>query len=128
MVKILFVCEGNIGRSQMAEAFYNYFTNSKDASSAGTNPKTPKRFLKIPEKICLIMTEENISMNNHKVKLITKQYIKDADKIIIMCEKEYCPEFLINSNKVIYWNIKDPHHVKIENLRKIKNQIKQKYH
>lgn len=39
MAKILFICSGNVGRSQAAEGFYNHFTHSNDASSAGTNPQ-----------------------------------------------------------------------------------------
>lgn len=35
--KILFVCYGNVGRSQMAEAYYNHFTKSTKAISAGTD-------------------------------------------------------------------------------------------
>ena len=35
-MKILFVCEGNMMRSQMAEAFYNELTGTRDAISAGT--------------------------------------------------------------------------------------------
>jgi len=34
-MKILFVCLSNIGRSQMAMSFYNLFTKSSDADSAG---------------------------------------------------------------------------------------------
>jgi len=35
---ILFVCKGNSGRSQMAEAFLNHFCKSVKALSAGVEP------------------------------------------------------------------------------------------
>ena len=39
MKRGLFVCVGNSGRSQMAEAFLNYIAKGKaQAVSAGTNP------------------------------------------------------------------------------------------
>lgn len=34
MKKILFICQANVGRSQMAEAFYNHHTRSSAAMSA----------------------------------------------------------------------------------------------
>ena len=39
-MKVLFICEGNMMRSQMAEAFYNSMTKSNDASSAGATAET----------------------------------------------------------------------------------------
>lgn len=35
-MKILFVCRGNVARSQMTEKIYNTLTRSHDAQSAGT--------------------------------------------------------------------------------------------
>ncbi|MBM3150312.1 MAG: arsenate reductase ArsC, partial [Chloroflexi bacterium] len=36
---MLFICVGNAGRSQMAEAFFNHLARGKvQATSAGTNP------------------------------------------------------------------------------------------
>ena len=34
-MKVLFVCKSNIGRSQMAEAFFNKFSKNHKAISAG---------------------------------------------------------------------------------------------
>jgi len=31
---VLFICQANIGRSQMAEGFFNYYTRSQKAYSA----------------------------------------------------------------------------------------------
>jgi arsenate reductase len=39
MKKVLFICVGNAGRSQMAEAFFNHLASEKaQAFSVGTNP------------------------------------------------------------------------------------------
>ena len=126
MTKILFVCSGNVGRSQIAEAFYNYFTNSKNAFSAGIDPNTPIKYPKMPDEICQIMSEENIDVGNQKVKLIDKHFVNEAEKIFVMCKKEYCPDFLINSDKVTYWKIEDPYKMSIDNMKKIRDQIKVK--
>ena len=125
MVRILFVCSGNVGRSQMAEAFYNYFTKSKDAFSAGVDPNTPAKYPRIPESICSIMFEENINICQHKVKLIKKCFLDAADQVFVLCEKELCPDFLIKSNKVTFLKIRDPYKMKLDDMRRIRDEIKE---
>ncbi|MFW6047364.1 MAG: low molecular weight phosphatase family protein [Candidatus Woesearchaeota archaeon] len=124
MAKILFICSGNVGRSQMAEAFYNHFTNSKNAFSAGIDPNTPTKYPKIPNEICQIMKEENIAVSNQKVKLIKRHFVDEAEKIFVMCKKDLCPDFLTNSEKVVYWKIEDPYEMNIDDMRGIRDQIK----
>lgn len=43
-----------------------------------------------------------------------------------MCGKEFCPDFLLESGKVTYWEIEDPHYKSTEEVRKIRDQIKAK--
>jgi len=124
MAKVLFVCFGNVGRSQMAEAFYNFYTRSKDGYSAGVNPETPIKYSKLPDEICQIMLEEDIDIRHQAVKTIDKKFVADATKIFIMCKREQCPDFLVNSGKAEYWEIENSHYLDIENMRRIRNQIK----
>lgn len=110
----------------MAEAFYNYFTKSKNAFSAGTDPNTPKKYQKIPKEICKIMNEENIDVSHQKIKFITRDFVRKAEMIIIMCAKDLCPDFLINANKITYWEVEDPYQMSIQEMKKIRDQIKAK--
>lgn len=126
MKKILFVCSGNVGRSQMAEAFYNYYSESKDAISAGTDPDTSIKYPEIPKEIRQIMLEEGIDISLQKVKLIDKRLVERADRIFVMCEKVLCPDFLVNSRKIVFWVIKDPYQMSLDGMRKIRDQIKAK--
>ncbi len=126
MPKTLFICHGNVGRSQMAEGFYNHFTYSNDASSAGTNVETPKKYPRLPQEIITIMSEKGIDISNQKVKLVTEEAVKTCDRIYIMCEREKCPQFLLDSDKIIFWDVKDPHYMTLDEMRIIRNTIEQK--
>jgi protein-tyrosine-phosphatase len=126
MGKVLFVCHGNVGRSQMAEGFYNAMTQTKNASSAGTDPLTPLKYPKLPETVCRIMQEEGIDVSEQIVKLITEKMVDAAESIVILCKREYCPDFLLNSQKVIFWNIEDPYRMNIDDMRVIRDKIKMK--
>ena len=124
MRKVLFVCHGNVGRSQMAEGFYNAMTQTKDAFSAGTDLLTPLKYSQLPETICRIMQEEGIDVSRQKVKLITEEMVDAAESIVVLCKREQCPDFLLNCHKAIFWNIEDPYQMNIDDMRVIRGQIK----
>lgn len=126
MKKVLFVCSGNVGRSQMAEGFYNYFTNSEDAFSVGVDPKTPAKYPKIPDFICEVMKEEGIDVSEKNVKLITRDFVEEADFIFVMCGMGECPGFLLESDKVVYWNVEDPYGLGIDGARVVRDEIRVK--
>ncbi len=126
MKKVLFVCLGNVGRSQMAEAFYNHFTNSTDAWSAGIQKDTPLKYPNPTSKIIDAMGEYNIDVSQAKVKTVTQDIVDNSEKIIILCKKEECPNFLLTSQNIIFWDIEDPFEVSFDNTRKIRDQIKEK--
>lgn len=121
-MKILFVCIGNVGRSQIAEAFYNFFTNSNDALSAGTN--APTIYKNPSEEIIEVMKEIGIDISKNKVKQLTESMVDKAEKIIIFCKKDLCPQFLLSSKKAEFIEIPDPYQSSLENHRKVRDAIK----
>ena len=110
----------------MAEVFYNHFTNSNNASSAGTLDYTPKEYGHPVKEIIDVMLEEGIDVSKNKVKTITKKMVENADKIIVMCKKEECPDFLLDSKKVTFWDVEDPFAMDLEGIRKNRDIIKEK--
>jgi protein-tyrosine-phosphatase len=123
-MKILFICRGNVSRSQIAEAYYNHFTKSDDASSAGILDFTPSKYGHPAEEVVKVMKEDGIDISQQIVKFITEEMVNKADRIFVMCERKECPEFLLNSNKITFWDIDDPCDTNLENHRIIRDKVK----
>jgi len=126
MKKILFICAGNVARSQMAEAFYNKFTDSTNATSAGVLDFTPKKYAHPIPEVIEVMKEEGIDVSQKKVKLVTPEMVLSADKVFILCPEEKVPDFVLKSSAITRWEIKDPFDSSTANFRIVRDQIKQK--
>ena len=119
---ILFVCVENAGRSQMAEAFFKKFSSKKfNVISAGTTPSS-----KINPLIIEVMKEIGIDVLDQYPKLLSSEMISNSFKTINMgcMDKESCPSLFVND--VIDWNVSDPKTKSIDEIRIIRDQIKDK--
>ncbi|MDP7280814.1 MAG: arsenate reductase ArsC [Candidatus Poribacteria bacterium] len=122
MQNILFVCVGNSGRSQMAEAFFNHLMKGSRAISAGTEPAGS-----VDPIVAELMAEIGIDISHHKPKLVTTEMIETADRVISMgCGvEESC-----SANLMIIedWGLDDPKgqaRGEIAEIRdKIQNRVK----
>jgi len=122
MKKILFVCVENAGRSQMAEAFFRkYMPKGFEAISAGTKPST-----QVNPIVLQAMKEIGINIENQTPKHISQQIISESEKAINMgcMDKESCPALFMKN--ILDWEIPDPNGKSIEEVRKIRDQIKTK--
>lgn len=126
MKKILFVCLGNIARSQMAEAYYNHLTSSSNAFSAGILDFTPAKYGHPIKEVVQVMKEDGVDISQKKVKTITEEMVKDSNRIFVMCKKEECPKFLLDSDKITFWDVGDPFDTSLDNFRKIRDIVKSK--
>ena len=122
MKKILFVCIENAGRSQMAEAFFRkYMPKGFEAISAGTKPSD-----QVNPIVLQVMKEIGIDIENQTPKHISQQIIDESEKTINMgcMDKESCPTLFMKN--VLDWQIPDPKGKSIEEVREIREQIKNK--
>ena len=119
---ILFVCVENAGRSQMAEAFFRKFApNRFNVSSAGTTPSS-----QLNPIVIQVMKEIGIDMENQQPKLLSDSMIEHSSKTVNMgcMNSESCPSLFVKD--VLDWNILDPKEKSLEEVRKIRDEIKSK--
>ena len=117
---ILFVCVENAGRSQMAEAFFRKYGGKKfNVTSAGTTPSS-----KLNPIVVSVMKEIGIDVTKQSPKLLSDSMIGDSFRTVNMgcMDKESCPALFVKD--VLDWNIVDPKEKSIEQVRKIRDQIK----
>ncbi|MEM3421453.1 MAG: arsenate reductase ArsC [Candidatus Hadarchaeum sp.] len=118
MKKVLFVCVENSARSQMAEAFFNKMAKSARAESAGTKPAAAVNPMAVE-----VMREVGIDISAAKPKMITREMLEAADRVITMgcISGELCPATLVPTED---WGIEDPAGKSIEKFREIRELIR----
>lgn len=116
--KLLFVCSGNVARSQIAaELFKKYnLDDSIKVYSAGLDVKNPGQKINEINKqfyspIEVIMKRENIDFSNNYRRQLTKEIYNNSDKVIILIEeseRKEIPKYCLNNEKTLIWNIENP--------------------
>lgn len=121
MKTVLFVCVHNSGRSQMAEAFFNQLAKGKaEALSAGTSPAAV-----VDPTVVEVMKQVGIDISHNVPKALTLEMIERADRMVTMgCGAEaqaVCPASFIETED---WALEDPKGKPLEEVRKIRDEIK----
>jgi arsenate reductase len=119
MPMVLFVCEGNIHRSQMAEAFFNaQAPDGWRAMSAGTKPRQEHVH---PGAIAL-MKEIGIDISEQKPKLFDPSVAARAWRVIAICDPDGFPADVLKRTE--RWIIIDPIDLPEARWREIRDAIK----
>ena len=121
--KVLFVCNANVVRSQMAQAFYNHFTKTQNADSAGVNAeKYPTAKIPTvadfdahlvaknldPLAVIDLMREKGIEVGASQRTQLTKDMLCNYDLVVNIANRNQTPDWLKGDN-VVWWKIEDPH-------------------
>jgi arsenate reductase (thioredoxin) len=119
MHKVIFACVHNAGRSQMAAAFFNHLADPQKAVaiSAGTDPG-----LRVHPEVLSVMQEIGIDLSNAKPQKLTEELARDAQLLITMGCGDKCP--YIPGMRINDWPLKDPKGLPIEEVRAIRDDIK----
>ncbi|HET9098846.1 MAG TPA: arsenate reductase ArsC [Acidobacteriaceae bacterium] len=119
MHKVIFACVHNAGRSQMAAAFFNHHADSKKATavSAGTEPGQ-----QVHPEVLAVMKEVGIDLSNAKPQKLTEALARDAQLLITMGCGDKCP--YVPGLRRDDWPFRDPKGLNIEEVRNIRDEIK----
>ncbi len=121
MLKVIFACVHNAGRSQMASAFFNRLADPQraEAVSAGTAPGE-----RVHPEVQAVMLEVGIDLSNAKPRKLTEELAKDAQLLITMGCGDNCPYVpgLCRED----WPLRDPKGLPTEEVRAIRDEVKQR--
>ena len=119
MKTALFICVHNSGRSQMAEAFFNQMAKGKaKAISAGSQPAD-----KVNPTVVKAMREVGFDISRNKPKLLTLEMMEGISLAVTMGCENACPYTTAETRD---WDLEDPKDKSIEEVRKIRDEIKSK--
>ena len=109
-----FVCIGNAGRSQMAQAFYERLGG--EARSAGSRPER-----EIHPQVADAMNELGISLNGRSPRAITQADVEWADVVVTMGCGDACP--VLPGKRYVDWELDDPAGMPLEEVRVVRDEI-----
>ncbi len=110
-MKVLFVCQGNINRSQMAGALFKSMMPEAIVTTAGVAADHAGETLdEVSERGISVMKELGYDISKNSVSQLTEKMVEDADKVILMGElpDSVAPAYLSNSPKLETWDVPDP--------------------
>ena len=111
----------------MAEGYYNFFTKSNKAISAGVNgDKAREKYNNHPSsEVIALMKEDGVDISQQKIDQLTPNLIESVERVVVLCDKkEISGQILKNAKEVLYIHILDPYAQSIEKMRKIRDEIK----
>jgi arsenate reductase (thioredoxin) len=115
--RALFVCIGNAGRSQMAQAFYEQLGG--EARSAGSRPEE-----KLHGTVVEAMHEVGVDISDRRPKGFTHADVEWADVIVTMGCGDVCPVF--PGRQYLDWDLPDPVAMDLDDVRVLRDEIQQR--
>jgi arsenate reductase (thioredoxin) len=121
MLKVIFACVHNAGRSQMAAAFFNQLADPRKAQavSAGTEPGE-----RVHPEVQAVMQELGIDLSRAKPQRLTEDLAKDAHLLITMGCGDRCP--YLPGLRRDDWLLPDPKGLPTAEVRAIRDEVKRR--
>ena len=109
-----FVCIGNAGRSQMAQALYERLGG--EARSAGSHPER-----EVHPEVVEVMRELGIDLAERRPRGIEQDDVEWADVVVTMGCGDACP--VLPGKRYVDWNLPDPIGRPAEEVRALRDDI-----
>lgn len=132
-MNVLFLSKDNIGRSQIAEAWFNHLSSLARKNYRAVSAATEMVGDNVPlgemgevtENIIEAMYEDSIDISRAVRKPLTAAFLQENSiDWIVFISTESFPENIIKHPRLIHWNIWDPKGQSMDDTRNIKNMIK----
>jgi arsenate reductase (thioredoxin) len=119
MLKVIFACVHNAGRSQMAAAFFNQLADptKAEAVSVGTEPG-----VRVHLEVLSVMQEVGIDLSSAKPQKLTQELADDAALLATMGCGDKCP--YVPGLRRDDWPLRDPKGLPLEEVRAIRDEVK----
>jgi protein-tyrosine-phosphatase len=115
--EVLFVCVQNAGRSQMAAALTDHYSDGRvHVRSAGSEPGE-----EINPNVVAAMDELGIDLSKEFPKPMTDEVVRAADAVITMGCGDACP--IYPGKRYEDWELDDPAEADLEGVRRIRDAI-----
>jgi len=115
---VLFLCRQNAGRSQMAQAFFERLAPAHRATSGGSSPAAA-----VHPAVVDVMREIGVDLSGRKPANVDAEMLTQADLVISMgCDDPAVCEY--PGRKVEDWGIEDPSGKPIEEVRRIRDLLR----
>lgn len=118
MIRVVFACVHNAGRSQMAAAWFNQIADPKKARaiSAGTEPSDH-----VHPVVVEAMQEKGIDLSKAEPQKLTAELARDAAFLVTMGCGESCP--YVPGVPILDWPLPDPKGQGIDSVRVIRDEV-----
>ena len=115
-MNVLFVCQANIGRSQVAQACFDQLS-SHESSGAGmavdkitANGNWASKKIKDvpnPRSLEYIKREFGLDISDRERRQLTPEMMDEADLVVVINDKANWPDYVSEGGKVVFWDIRD---------------------
>jgi arsenate reductase len=112
-----FVCIGNAGRSQMAQALYERLGG--EARSAGSRPEH-----EVHPEVVEVMRELGVDLSGRRPRGIEQDDVEWADVVVTMGCGDACP--VLPGKRYVDWNLPDPAGRPREEVRALRDDIQRR--
>ena len=117
MPRAYFVCIGNAGRSQMAQALYERMGG--EARSAGSQPAP-----EVHPEVVEVMRELDVDLSERSPRGIEQEDVEWADVVVTMGCGDACP--VLPGKRYVDWNLPDPAGRPVDEIRALRDDIQRR--
>jgi arsenate reductase (thioredoxin) len=117
VTRVLFVCVGNAGRSQISEALLERAVGERhEARSAGTRPADA-----VHPEVVAVMRELGVDLSGRVPRKLQREDAEWADVVVTMGCGDECP--YIPGKRYVDWDVPDPAGRPVDEVRAIRDDI-----